>query len=176
MTFEERVELEKECSPYLDSYYKRAFGDNLVGILDVSQMSDFQHMGIDKFLALKVHNLPKLYLFSIDEKVRKQKWPDYLAEIWSKREKEIPGWVWTSRSDYIVYTFFDNETKQLIENPRFIPTLDFVTTIKLRDYPIIHAQNLGWVTVCKTIPENHLESKPPRSFSLVDFTIGGNIK
>lgn len=171
MTFNDSLKLESLCSPCLDSYYRTVFRENLVGVLNVSQMSDFQHMGIDKFLALKVQNLPRLFLFSIDEKVRGQRWPDYAAEVWSKREKEVPGWVWTSRADYIVYAFFNMETKQLMDTPRFIPTLDFVMAIKIGDYPIIEAKNLGWTTVCKTIPEDHLESKEPRPHSLADFMI-----
>ena len=171
MVFEDSLKLESVSSPYLDSYYRTVFGQNLVGILDVSQISDFQHMGIDKFLALKAQNLPRLFLFSIDEKVRGKKWSDYAAEVWSKREKEIPGWVWTSRADYIVYAFFDLKAKELIESPRFIPTLDFVAAIKLGNYPVLEAKNLGWTTVFKTIPEDQLESKEPRSWSLADFTI-----
>jgi len=171
MVFEDSLKLEKACSPYLDSYYRTVFGQNLIGILDVSQIFDFQHMGIDKFLALKLQDVPRLSLYSIDEKVRGKKWSDYAAEVWSKREKEIPGWVWTSRADYIVYAFFDMKTKQLIENPRFIPTLDFVAAIKIGNYPVISAVNLGWTTICKTIPEDQLESKEPRSWSLADFTI-----
>lgn len=173
MTFDLSVEVEKACSPYLNSYYRTILRENLLDIIDVSQIPDFQHMGIDKYLVLKMQNLPRLALFSIDEKARKQKWDDYAAEVWSKREKEIPGWVWTSRADYIVYAFFNMETKEFMDTPRFIPTLDFVTAIKLRDYPVFEAKNLGWTTVCRKIPLDHLDSKEPRSWSFADFMIGG---
>ena len=164
--FSEGLRLEREGSLLLNSWYKSNF-KNLIAVLDVSAEIFFQNVGVDKFLVFKCPDIAKIICFSIDEKVRGQQWQDIIAEVWSKREKELPGWVWTCRADYIVYAFMrDNE---LVEPPRFIPTIDFVSAIKTKDYPVNEAKNLGWKTVFKTIPKEDLPSKPPREIRMEDF-------
>lgn len=163
------IELERKASPILDGWYKTNF-KNLIGILDVTADPFFQKVGIDKFLIFKCPNVAKTVSFSIDEKVRGQSWQDIIAETWSNREKEIPGWIWMSKADYIVYAFVQNN--ELVEPPRFIPTIDFVSAIKARDYPLNEAKNMGWTTVFKLIPKEDLPSKPPKEIKLEDFMYG----
>jgi len=158
--------LEKEASPILNGWYRANF-KNLISILDVTTNPSFQKAGIDKFLIFKCPDIPKIISFSIDEKARGEPYKDILAENWSNWQKEIPGWVWTSKADYIVYAFVKN--KELIESPRFIPTVDFVSAIKTKDYPINKAENLGWTTIFKLIPKEELPSKPPSKLKLEDF-------
>lgn len=164
--FPDSIELERKASPILDGWYKANF-KNLIGILDVTAETFFQKVGIDKFLVFKCPNVAKIVPFSIDEKVRAQSWQDVIAEIWSKRELEVPGWVWTCKADYIVYAFVVNG--ELVEPPRFIPAIDFVSTIKTKDYPLKEAKNMGWTTVFKLIPKEELPSKPPKEIKLEDF-------
>jgi len=162
------TQLEDLASPILNEWYKKEFS-KLLGIIDVSKQTDFQHLGIDKILVFRYADTPKPVLFTIDEKVRNQAWDDIIAEIWSKKEKEIPGWVWTCKADYIVYVFFDMEQRALLESPRFIPTVDFVSLVKTRDYPLKEARNIGWTTVFKIIPKTDLPSKHPKNIALADF-------
>lgn len=164
--FPEGLGLEREASPILNGWYRSNFR-NLISILDVTAERFFQDVGIDKFLIFKCPDIPKIVSFSIDEKVRSRSYEDILAEVWSKWQKEIPGWAWTCKADYIVYAFVQN--KELIEPPRFIPTIDFISALKTKDYPINKAQNLGWTTVFKLIPKENLPSKPPRKLKLEDF-------
>jgi len=138
-----------------------------MNILDVTAELFFQKVGIDKFLIFQCPDIAKIISFSIDEKARSKSYDDLLAEIWSKREKEIPGWVWTCKADYIVYAFVQND--ELIEQPRFIPTIDFVSAIKTKDYPFNDAKNMGWTTTFKLIPKDELPSKLPKTFKLEDF-------
>jgi len=58
---------------------------------------------------------------------------------------------------------------ELIEPPRFIPTIDFVSAIKPKDYPVYKAKNLGWNTIFKTIPKEEMPSKPAGEVRLEDF-------
>ena len=164
--FSEGLSLEREASPILDAWYRSNF-KNLISILNVTSETFFQSVGIDKFLIFKCPDITKIVSFSIDEKVRSRPWGDILAEVWSKWQKQIPGWVWTCKADYIVYTFIEN--KELVELPRFIPTVDFVSAIKTKDYPVKRAENLGWTTIFKLIPKEDLSSKPPAEIRLADF-------
>ena len=136
-------------------------------MLDVTTESFFQKVGIDKFLIFQYPSIAKIVSFSIDEKARSKSYDDLLAEIWSKKEKEIPGWVWTCKADYIVYAFVQND--ELMEQPRFIPTIDFVSAIKTKDHPRQETENKGWTTVWKKVPKEELPSKPPKTFKLEDF-------
>jgi len=160
--------IESLASPVLDKWYRENFS-KLLAIIDVSQNTEFQHAGIDKYLIFKHPELPKIIHVSIDEKVRTQSWSDVLAEIWSKKEKEIPGWAWTSKADYIVYAFFNPATKKLMEPPRFIQPLELIKLLKTKEYPTKLALNVGWTTVNKAIPKNELNSKPPKEWYIHDF-------
>jgi len=164
--FDQSLIIEEIASPILNEYYQKAF-TNLIGIIDVSRDFDFQRIGVDKFLILKHFEIPKIIVYSIDEKVRDHPWDDIIVEIWSKREQETPGWVWTCKSDYIVYAYMDG--KELAETPRFIPTVDFVEAIKTKNYPSNEAKNIGWTTVFKIIPKQELFPKPPKKIGLHEF-------
>jgi len=165
-SFRDGLELERKASPILDRWYRSNF-KNLIAIVDVTIYPFYQNVGIDKFLIFKCPEIPKIVSFSVDEKVRNSLWTDFLAEVWSKREKEIPGWVWTCKADYIVYAFIIDD--ELAEPPRFIPTVDFVSAIKTREYPLNEAKNLGWTTVFRLVPKEDLPSKPPHEIKLEDF-------
>ena len=164
--FSDGVDMEKEGSPILNRWYRSNFR-NLLGIIDVTDDLFYRKVGIDKFLIFRCRDVASIVHFSIDEKVRSQRREDILAETWSKWQKEIPGWVWTSKADYIVYAFIRN--KELVEPPRFIPTIDFVSAIKTKDYPVNKSENPGWTTFFKLIPKEDLFSKPPEEITLEDF-------
>lgn len=159
--FSEKQKLEEIASPYLDEWYRMHFTSNLLAIIDVTKDPDYQFLGIDKFLVLKRPDSAQLAIFSIDEKVRKEKWTDFLAEIKSKEEKDIPGWVWTDRADYIVYAFFDFQNKALLEDPAFLVTTELQKLIKINCYDEIRAVNRGYTTVSKRIPAGDIKKKKP---------------
>jgi len=162
--------LEREASPVLNEWYRSNF-KNLLGIIDVTDNRFYRHIGIDKFLIFKCPDIAKTICISIDEKARRRHYKDILAEIWSKREKEIPGWVWTCKADYIVYAYYVNG--DLVEPPLFIPTVDFVTAIKTKDYPRKETKTITeteiWTTIFKPIPREDLPSKPPIQLTLEYF-------
>jgi len=162
--------LEKEASPVLNEWYRSSF-NNLLGIIDVTDNRFYRQVGIDKFLHFRCPDIAKTICFSIDEKVRGRHYKDILAEIWSKREKEIPGWVWTCKADYIVYAYYVNG--KLVEPPLFIPTVDFVTAIKTKDYPRKETKTIteteSWTTIFKPIPKEDLPSKMPVQLSIESF-------
>jgi len=155
--FPDGLDVEREASPILNRWYKANFR-NLMYILDVTSDPSFRQAGIDKFLIFKRPDVPRLTTISIDEKVRTKPYEDILAEIWSKKEEEIPGWVWTSKADYTVYAFvIDGE---LVGNPLFIPTVDFAAAIKRR------GKEYQDTTLFKTVPKRDLPSKPPPQIKL----------
>lgn len=159
--------LEKEASPILNEWYRNNF-NNLLEIIDVTEDLFYRHVGIDKFLIFRCPDISKIIYFSIDEKVRGRHYKDdILAEIWSKHEKEIPGWVWTCKADYIVYAYYVNGN--LAEPPLFIPTIDFAAAIKTKEYTRGESKNKGWKTIFKLIPKEDLPSKPPKQLSLEAF-------
>ncbi|MEM0096179.1 MAG: hypothetical protein QXL91_06320 [Candidatus Bathyarchaeia archaeon] len=160
--------VERLASPVLDEWYRENFS-KLLAIVDVTSHAEFQHAGIDKYLIFKHPELPKIIHVSIDEKVRTQSWSDILAEVWSKKEKEIPGWAWTCKADYIVYAFFNPATRKLMEPPRFIQPLELIKLLKTKEYPTKLALNVGWTTVNKAIPKSELSSRPPKGWLIHDF-------
>ena len=169
--FSDGLDLEEKASPLLDSWYRNTF-KNLLNIINVTKERFFQNVGIDKFLVFKCPDIAKIVYFSVDEKARNYPYDDLLAEIWSQKEKEIPGWVWTCKADYIVYAFVIKG--ELSGTPRIIPTVDFVSAIKTKEYREKETKtataNEEWKTVFKLIPNEDLPSKPPHKLRLEDFT------
>jgi hypothetical protein len=168
--FSDSMHLEETASPLLDRWYRNNF-KNLLDIIDVTKERFFQSVGIDKFLVFRCPNVAKIVHFSVDEKARNKAYDDLLAETWSQKEKEIPGWVWTCKADYIVYAFVVNG--ELAESPRIIPTVDFVSSINTKEYrenkTRTQTQGEEWETVFKLIPKEDLPSKPPHKLRLEDF-------
>lgn len=171
--FQNGLDDEREASPILNNWYETSFRD-LLSIIDVTSDPFFQRAGIDKFLVFKYPDVPRLVYFSIDEKARAKPYEDILAEIWSKKEKEIPGWVWTSKADFVVYAFVIN--KELVENPLFIPVVDFIAVLKKHSKECREkktktriSETESWTTIFKLIPKEYLPSKPPFQMKLEAF-------
>jgi len=170
--FQNGLNVEREASLILNRWYKSSFR-YLIGIIDVTSDPFFQRAGIDKFLVFRHLDVPKVVFFSIDEKVRTKPYDDILAEVWSKKEKEIPGWVWTCKADFIVYAFIIN--KKLIDTPFFIQPIDLIEAIKTKakEYAEKKTKTITkteiWTTISKTIPKKDLPSKPPKQLKLEDF-------
>lgn len=123
--------LEKAEDSIFDLFYYRAF-PNLLNIKFVDDLT-VQKMGIDKILLFSSGNQ-----VSIDEKKRKKDYNDILLEIWSVYEQRKPGWLWTSKSDYIVYAVMP--TKKIY----LLPTL-LLKKAWLVNSDIWHKQYPRWI-------------------------------
>jgi len=174
--FEDSLLLEKAASPLLNQYYYNIIPD-LLGIVDVSKKRDFQNIGVDKYLFVQNPGMPKFQWYAIDEKVRSRPWNDFAVEIISVLrndnniypEYNVPGWVWTSHADFIVYAFYNAEQEQFFEEPFFISLRQLKLLIKSKNYKAIRSLNRGYQTVCNIIPKSDVEREKIYSPTLLNY-------
>ncbi len=155
-----------EMNTLLNTFYEKFFG-NVAKIIvhdhkastGTQKIKDkaLQKQGIDKTLILK--NKKKIF---IEEKFREYKFwdirlKDILLEYISIDNKNIPGWVYTSKSDYIVVVFKGlefNESELYIFPFKIIKKWVFDNPEIFRKYPDLIAPNVGWNTISKPVPLN----------------------
>lgn len=100
--FEEQLAWSQKESkePWWDLVYQSAFPDLSRSELVTDDGPD-QRNGIDRRLYLTGGKV-----ITVDEKVRKQDWPDFFLEVWSSYESRRPGWMAKSlHCDFIAYAF-----------------------------------------------------------------------
>jgi len=87
-------------APWWEEVYRRAFV-GFDGMRCVRRDGWAQRGGIDRQVFLRDGTVLK-----IDEKVRKEAWPDIALERWSDRDREHAGWVQKPLTcDYLAYAF-----------------------------------------------------------------------
>jgi hypothetical protein len=80
--------------------YRRAF-PTLISAVSVRDDGWARRGGIDRVLTLASGRV-----YTVDEKVRTNDWPDILLEQWSDEERRKPGWVQKPLAcDFIAYAF-----------------------------------------------------------------------
>jgi hypothetical protein len=100
--FEESLALSEAFSeaPWWFDLYRKAF-PTIVSAVGVRDDGWAQRGGIDRVITLKCGRV-----FTVDEKVRTNDWPDILLERWSDQERRKPGWVQKPLAcDFIAYAF-----------------------------------------------------------------------
>lgn len=108
-------------APWWETVYRRAFGDMYRSMVDLRQDGWHQRAGRDRAIVLSTGRT--LY---VDEKGRREEWPDVLVEIWSQYPKKpkqrtyprTPGAVegWSRKPldcDYLAYAFVPSEVCHL---------------------------------------------------------------
>lgn len=96
-------------APWWGIVYKEAF-PTLLSMASVRADGWAQRGGIDRVLTLASGKT-----LWVDEKVREKDWPDILLEMWSDRDRRVPGWVAKDLAcDYIAYAFVPNEQCYLL--------------------------------------------------------------
>jgi hypothetical protein len=86
--------------PWWMDIYRRAF-PSLTSATCVRDDGWAQRAGIDRVLTLACGRV-----FTVDEKVRTNDWPDILLEQWSDEERRIAGWIQKPLGcDFIAYAF-----------------------------------------------------------------------
>jgi hypothetical protein len=155
---------DSEMNTLTNSFYKKLFG-NIKEILvhDVksadtaTKIKDkaLQRQGIDKTLVLK--DGKKIF---VEEKFREHKFweirfQDILLEYISIDNKNVPGWIYTSKSDYLVVVFkgIDVHESELYIFP-FKPIKQWVrdNPIAFKKFKDIIAPNTHWNTISKAVP------------------------
>lgn len=80
--------------------YRKAF-PSMLSAVSVRNDGWAQRGGIDRVITLACGRV-----FTVDEKVRTNDWPDILLERWSDEERAKPGWIQKPLAcDFIAYAF-----------------------------------------------------------------------
>lgn len=87
-------------APWWQALYRRAF-PSMVSAVSVRQDGWAQRGGIDRVITLASGRV-----YTVDEKVRSNDWPDILLERWSDEQRGTPGWIQKPLAcDFIAYAF-----------------------------------------------------------------------
>jgi hypothetical protein len=95
--------------PWWEEVYRAAFPE-FIGMQAIPQDGWAQRGGIDRLVTLRCGTVLR-----IDEKARRQVWPDILLEFWSDEERRIPGWIAKGLAcDFLAYAFVPIRTCYLL--------------------------------------------------------------
>lgn len=87
-------------SPWWLATYRKAF-PRLQSAVCVREDGWAQRGGVDRVLTLACGRV-----YTVDEKVRAEDWPDILLEQWSDEERRVPGWIQKPLAcDFIAYAY-----------------------------------------------------------------------
>ncbi|WP_339375649.1 hypothetical protein [Aurantiacibacter zhengii] len=87
-------------APWWHELYLRAF-PTMISAVSVRQDGWAQRGGIDRVITLASGRV-----YTVDEKVRMNDWPDILLERWSDAQRGKPGWIQKPLAcDFIAYAF-----------------------------------------------------------------------
>jgi len=138
--------------------YRSAFPD-LASAVNVRNDGWAQRGGIDRVLTLESGKT-----LTVDEKVRAEDWPDILLEVWSNRERRVPGWAAKDLAcDYIAYAFIPSATCYLLpfqtlraayrKNGR---TWWACAKIREKGFRVVEAANRDYTTVSIAVPTDKI--------------------
>jgi len=138
-------------APFWGDVYRRAFPE-IRSMVCVRDDGWAQRGGIDRMITLSCgRTIP------IDEKVRKEDWPDILLERWSDEGRRVPGWIQKPLAcEFIAYALIPSRRCFLL------PTLSLQAAWRrygrrwCETYPPIRAQNRGYVTLSVAVPPDVL--------------------
>lgn len=142
-------------APWWEPVYRAAFG-NLLSCASVRKDSFAQRAGVDRVVVTE-HGRT----ITIDEKVRKEDWPDFALERWSDEARRTVGWIQKPlECEFIAYAFIPTATCYLF------PTLTLQRAWRQhkRDwgerYPAVRAFNCQdgrrWTTLSTAVPRDVL--------------------
>jgi hypothetical protein len=99
-------------APFWEEVYRTAFPD-FGSMVDVRKDGWAQRGGIDRVITTLNGRT-----WTVDEKVRRQKWDDFLLEHIADEGKNTPGWIEKDLAcDYIAYAFLPNRECYLLPVP-----------------------------------------------------------
>ncbi|MBV9842415.1 MAG: hypothetical protein JOY99_12950 [Sphingomonadaceae bacterium] len=92
-------------------------------------------------------------VYTVDEKVRTEDWPDVLLEQWSDEARRSPGWVQKPlAADFIAYAYAPSRVCYLL------PVVPLQRAWRqhgrewIKRYGQVRAQNIGYVSVSVPVP------------------------
>lgn len=140
-------------APWWEDVYRSAF-PRVRSMVCVRDDGWAQRGGIDRIITLGCGRI-----IPVDEKVRKEDWPDILLERWSDEARQLPGWVQKPLAcEFIAYALVPSQRCYLL------PTLTLQAAWRqhgrgwCEQYKPIRARNNGYVTLSVAVPTDTLLS------------------
>lgn len=148
-----RFSIEASDEPFWDAVYRKAF-PTMVAHAPVTGKSQAQLLGIDRVITLASGKT--LY---IDEKKRREVYPDILIEFVSVDRTGAPGWIEKDlQIDYLAYAFMPSKQVYLFPWEMLRRAWgNYGNTWKSR-YGIIRAANNGYNTLSVAVPIDKLRA------------------
>lgn len=139
--------------PFWDAIYRKAF-PNMVNHMTCNGDTHSQRMGIDRLIMLASGRV-----LTIDEKKRKEEYPDILLEYISVDTTNAPGWIEKDLSiDYLAYAFMKSKRVYLFDWLALRRSWGNFKNKWLGSYPHISAQNNGYKTLSVAVPTEILRT------------------
>ena len=133
--------------PFWDAVYRKAFPDMIGSILCTGDNAG-QFRGIDRVVQL---SSGKTIL--IDEKKRRENWPDFALEYLSNTTQHTPGWMEKDLIiDYLAYAFMPSKKCYLFPWPLLRLAWKENGAEWKRKYRNIEAHNNGYKTLSVCVP------------------------
>lgn len=133
--------------PFWDAIYRKAF-PGLVNHMLCSGDVRSQRLGIDRSILLSSGKT--LY---IDEKKRREDWPDILLEYISVDTTGAPGWIEKElQIDYLAYAFMQSKRVYLYDWLMLRRAWLHYRDDWKREHKVISAQNNGYKTLSLAVP------------------------
>jgi hypothetical protein len=166
-----KVELDYSLDQSDETFWKTAYKlmfPTMVDWVDCSNNPEAQRVGIDRKIYLSNRMVRR-----IDEKKRRENYPDYLLEYISVDITNAPGWIEKDLAiDYIAYAFMPSKTVH------FLPW-DFLHRAWLREgerwkakYRNVPGKNEGYTTWSVAVPiEEVTRAMICASMALVDKAV-----
>lgn len=146
----------QEDQPFWSEVYEKAF-PTMVHYQSTRQDGWAQRGGIDRTVLLADGTTIK-----IDEKVRREDYPDILIEHWSDEARRIPGWGHRAKAltcDYIAYALIPSQTcyllpYQVLRRAIKLNGLSWWQKAELKEpgYRKVIARNTTYQTVSYVVP------------------------
>ena len=151
--------------PFWDAVYRKAF-PNIVNHMMCSGNTAGQRMGVDRLIYL-ANNLT----IAVDEKKRKEVWPDVLLEYVSVDTTGAPGWMDKDLAiDYLAYAFIPTKQCylfpwQLLRRAWLHFRGEWIQDGKQRrnGCRIVYAKNNGYTTHSVAVPIKTVQSAIQRA-------------
>lgn len=137
--------LEKTEDDSINGFYLKIFP----GISEIEFCKDMarQKKGIDKVI-----HFESGYQVTIDEKKRRKDYGDILLELWSVKEKQKRGWLFTAQCDYITYILLESKKMYLLPVLLLKKAWQKNRVLWQNQYALKEARNPGYTTVNIPIP------------------------
>lgn len=137
--------------PFWFEVYKKAF-PNMVNLMLCSGDTQSQRMGIDRLILMANGKV-----LMIDEKKRKEDYPDVLLEYISVDTTGAPGWIEKDLSiDYLAYAFMKSKRVYLFDWLALRRAWMHYKNDWIAKYQRITAQNNGYKTISVAVPTDTL--------------------